>query len=197
MAANASETSPPTTETAAAPEVALTPAATTPPPAPPHDDDESAPPPNAPIDPKVAQLAALFPATSNDIIEAVLAAVGGSLEQATETLLSMNDPSFAEPQQVRPFFWCAAGVADLTCASLNSTATPSLRAIWRHKTTTNGVSATPPHPPATPSLSPSSSPPQSEPPSLPFPPRPSTSSSKRRTTRKWLARARGPSRGGS
>lgn len=101
-----------------------------------------------PIDPKVAQLAALFPATSNDIIEAVLAAVGGSLEQATETLLSMNDPSFAEPQQVRPFFWCAAGVADLTCASLNSTATPSLRAIWRHKTTTNGVSATPPHPPA-------------------------------------------------
>jgi hypothetical protein len=41
-------------------------------------------------DPKVAQLKALFPDQSDDILAAVLEAHGGSLEESTETLIAMN-----------------------------------------------------------------------------------------------------------
>ncbi|CEQ39957.1 SPOSA6832_01524 [Sporobolomyces salmonicolor] len=52
-------------------------------------------PPAAPaVSPKVAQLRALFPSTSDDILEAVLDAHGGDLGQASQTLLDMNDPEF-------------------------------------------------------------------------------------------------------
>ncbi|GAA5878690.1 hypothetical protein JCM1840_000201 [Sporobolomyces johnsonii] len=47
-----------------------------------------------PANPKVAQLRALFPSTSDDILEAVLDAHGGDLDQASQTLLDMNDPEF-------------------------------------------------------------------------------------------------------
>ncbi|GJN88571.1 hypothetical protein Rhopal_001537-T1 [Rhodotorula paludigena] len=56
---------------------------------------EQAPPAQEQVrDPKVAQLKALFPGTEDAIVEAVLDAVGGSLDEATEQLLVMNDPTF-------------------------------------------------------------------------------------------------------
>ncbi|GAA5953518.1 hypothetical protein JCM21900_006189 [Sporobolomyces salmonicolor] len=52
-------------------------------------------PPAAPaVSPQVAQLRALFPSTSDDILEAVLDAHGGDLGQASQTLLDMNDPEY-------------------------------------------------------------------------------------------------------
>lgn len=51
----------------------------------------------APGDPKVAQLKAMFPEMTPDVLEAVLEAHGGSVEQASELLLSMNDPNPEHP----------------------------------------------------------------------------------------------------
>ncbi|GEM09656.1 ubiquitin system component Cue [Rhodotorula toruloides] len=45
-------------------------------------------------DPQVEQLHALFPQVEVEIVEAVLAASGGSLDEATEQLLVMNDPEY-------------------------------------------------------------------------------------------------------
>ncbi|BGO97705.1 hypothetical protein RTG_01455 [Rhodotorula toruloides ATCC 204091] len=47
-----------------------------------------------PRDPQVDQLRALFPQVEVEIVEAVLAASGGSLDEATEQLLVMNDPEY-------------------------------------------------------------------------------------------------------
>ncbi|BGO89598.1 hypothetical protein NBRC10512_001551 [Rhodotorula toruloides] len=47
-----------------------------------------------PRDPQVDQLRALFPQVEIEILEAVLAASGGSLDEATEQLLVMNDPEY-------------------------------------------------------------------------------------------------------
>ncbi|BGP30071.1 hypothetical protein JCM10296v2_001823 [Rhodotorula toruloides] len=49
---------------------------------------------NEPRDPQVDQLRALFPQVEVEILEAVLVASGGSLDEATEQLLVMNDPEY-------------------------------------------------------------------------------------------------------
>lgn len=55
-----------------------------------------------PRDPQVEQLRALFPQVEGEILEAVLAASGGSLDEATEQLLVMNDPEYKpDPVEVR------------------------------------------------------------------------------------------------
>ncbi|GAA6009000.1 hypothetical protein JCM10207_004060 [Rhodosporidiobolus poonsookiae] len=51
----------------------------------------------APVDPKVAQLRALFPDVDVEIAEAVLASNGGNVDEAVETLLSMADPTLKPP----------------------------------------------------------------------------------------------------
>ncbi|GAA5874942.1 hypothetical protein JCM3774_000455 [Rhodotorula dairenensis] len=47
-----------------------------------------------PRDPKVDQLHALFPDVDLEIVETVLAASGGSLDEATEQLLILSDPNY-------------------------------------------------------------------------------------------------------
>lgn len=47
-----------------------------------------------PRDPAVDQLHALFPDVDLEIIETVLAASGGSLDEATEQLLILSDPTY-------------------------------------------------------------------------------------------------------
>ncbi|GAA6006347.1 hypothetical protein JCM11491_004922 [Sporobolomyces phaffii] len=55
--------------------------------------------PRAP-DAHLAPLKALFPSTSDDILDAVLDAHGGDLQAATESLLDLNNPEFkSEPAQ--------------------------------------------------------------------------------------------------
>lgn len=55
-----------------------------------------------PRDPKVDQLRALFPNVDLEIVETVLAASGGSLDEATEQLLILSDPSYKpDPVEVR------------------------------------------------------------------------------------------------
>lgn len=55
-----------------------------------------------PRDLQVDQLRALFPQVEIEILEAVLAASGGSLDEATEQLLVMNDPEYKpDPVEVR------------------------------------------------------------------------------------------------
>lgn len=54
-------------------------------------------------DPAVEQLRALFPNVDLEIVEAVLAASGGSLDEATEQLLVLSDPTYKpDPVEVCP-----------------------------------------------------------------------------------------------
>jgi hypothetical protein len=57
-----------------------------------------------PRDPAVDQLHALFPDVDLEIIETVLAASGGSLDEATEQLLILSDPTYKpDPVEVGCF----------------------------------------------------------------------------------------------
>ena len=57
----------------------------------------------AQVNPKIAQLKAMFPDITEDVLEAVLEAHGGSVEQASELLLSMNDPTPEQPSADEQF----------------------------------------------------------------------------------------------
>lgn len=59
-----------------------------------QEQEQSQPEPQRPRDPKVAQLKALFPDLEDGVLEAVIEGCGGSLDEATEQLLMMSDPSF-------------------------------------------------------------------------------------------------------
>lgn len=62
----------------------------------------SASPPQSPTpaNSNLAPLRALFPSTSDDILEAVLETHGGDLQASTESLLDLNNPDFkSEPVQ--------------------------------------------------------------------------------------------------
>lgn len=99
------DTTPPAT-TAPPEEAPLTTTAPTPPPldSPPPQAQAQAqapvPEPEQDSDPRLAQLKALFPDMDDDILLAVLAH-DGSVESATNTLLSLNDPNYKPESTVR------------------------------------------------------------------------------------------------
>lgn len=65
------------------------------------DNDLSSPPLSPPTaHSQLAPLRALFPSTSDDILEAVLEAHGGDLQASTESLIDLNNPEFkTDPAQ--------------------------------------------------------------------------------------------------
>ncbi|GAA5947213.1 hypothetical protein JCM3765_001577 [Sporobolomyces pararoseus] len=69
------------------------------------DNDLSSPPLSPPTaNSQLAPLRALFPSTSDDILEAVLEAHGGDLQASTESLLDLNNPEFkTDPAQREEF----------------------------------------------------------------------------------------------
>ena len=63
--------------------------------------------------PALAPLRALFPSTSDDILEAVLDAHAGDLQAATESLLDLNNPDFkSDPTQQEEVSSTQRGVSD-------------------------------------------------------------------------------------
>lgn len=93
-----------------------------------------------PRDPAVDQLHALFPDVDLEIIETVLAASGGSLDEATEQLLILSDPTY-KPDPVEVSYFRSSQsmrTADPRSCQLrsfsNSRQTRSLRANSRRRT---------------------------------------------------------------
>ncbi|KZT43602.1 hypothetical protein SISSUDRAFT_609468 [Sistotremastrum suecicum HHB10207 ss-3] len=61
----------------------------------PADASHPSPHTNAPVDPKIASLVAMFPDFDHAVLESVLDSVGGDQDRAIDLLLGMNDPTYA------------------------------------------------------------------------------------------------------